>query len=111
MPFLAELKEAVGLKSFVKTAVAGEKKTAAAKKAALPTFKQYREKDGRFYFKLVAADGTLLLTSRGFDDGRSAGMAVGALKKGDLSAIADATLSEGVTDDAVKAALAALSAE
>jgi len=111
VPFLAELKEAVGLKSFVKTAVAGEKKTAAAKKAALPTFKQYREKDGRFYFKLVAADGTLLLTSRGFDDGRSAGMAVGALKKGDLSAIADATLSEGVTDDAVKAALAALSAE
>ena len=112
VPFLAVLKEAVGLKSFVKTAAGTEKKTAAKKeKAALPTFKQYREKDGRFYFKFVAADGTLLLTSHGFDDGRSAGQAVGALKKGDLSALTDAQLADGVTEDAVKAALAALTAE
>ena len=112
VPFLAALKEAVGLKSFVKTAAGTEKKTAAKKeKAALPTFKQYREKDGRFYFKFVAADGTLLLTSHGFDDGRSAGQAVGALKKGDLSALTDAQLADGVTEDAVKAALAALTAE
>ena len=112
VPFLAALKEAVGLKSFVKTAAGTEKKTAAKKeKAALPTFKQYREKDGRFYFKFVAADGMLLLTSHGFDDGRSAGQAVGALKKGDLSALTDAQLADGVTEDAVKAALTALTAE
>ena len=112
VPFLAALKEAVGLKSFVKTAAGTEKKTAAKKeKAGLPTFKQYREKDGRFYFKFVAADGTLLLTSHGFDDGRSAGQAVGALKKRDLSALTDAQLADGVTEDAVKAALTALTAE
>ena len=100
------------MKSFVKTAAGTEKKTAAKKeKAALPTFKQYREKDGRFCFKFVAADGTLLLTSHGFDDGRSAGQAVGALKKGDLSALTGAQLADGITEDAVKAALAILTAE
>lgn len=56
-------------------------KKAAAKKAQLPVFKQYREKDGKFYFKLTAADGTLLVTSAAFDDGKSAGMAIGALKR------------------------------
>ena len=33
---------------------------AAKAKVALPTFKQYREADGRFYFKLAAADGRVL---------------------------------------------------
>ena len=39
-------------------AAAGEERKAA--KAALPSFKQYREADGRHYFKLVDAQGRLL---------------------------------------------------
>ena len=85
-------------------------KKAAAKKAQLPVFKQYREKDGKFYFKLTAADGTLLVTSAAFDDGKSAGMAIGALKKGDLSVLETASYAEGATVDAVKTALAQLKA-
>ena len=38
---------------------------------ALPTFKQYREKDGQFYFKLVDAKGNLLLQSTGFASPRT----------------------------------------
>lgn len=107
-PFMEKLREAVGLRRFhaIKPA---EKKTA-AKKAQLPVFKQYREKDGKFYFKLTAADGTLLVTSAAFDDGKSAGMAIGALKKGDLSVLETAAYAEGATVDAVKTALAQLKA-
>ena len=107
-PFMENLREAVGLRRF--HAVKPVEKKAAAKKAQLPVFKQYREKDGKFYFKLTAADGTLLVTSAAFDDGKSAGMAIGALKKGDLSVLETASYAEGATVDAVKTALAQLKA-
>ena len=51
----AQLREAVGLRDLV---AGGHRRSAkAATKAALPQFKQYREADGRFYFKLRAGDG------------------------------------------------------
>jgi hypothetical protein len=37
-----------------------------------PTFKQYRDTDGLFYFKLVDRDGSELFISNGFDTGRAA---------------------------------------
>ena len=82
-------------------------------KAALPTFKQYREADGKFYFKLAAADGRLLLQSAAFDSGRDAGQWVNRLKTDGASALADAPVSrsEGVSVQDVSAALAALAAQ
>ncbi|MFT7722159.1 MAG: tryptophan--tRNA ligase [Roseateles sp.] len=102
-PFLQALRAAVGLRPYTDTAA-----TAAAKaqKAALPVFKQYREADGRFYFKLLAADGTLLLQSSGFEQGRDAGQWVARLKR---EGLADgAPVRREAADADIAAALAAL---
>ena len=78
-PFIRELRSAVGLRSLVQASTAA--KPAKAAKASLPAFKQYREADGKFYFKLVAADGRLLLQSTGFDAPKEAGQAIAQLHK------------------------------
>ena len=70
-PFLKELRDAVGLRRMV--AVTAPMAVEAKSKAALPSFKQYREADGKFYFKLAAADGRVLLQSHAFESGRDAG--------------------------------------
>ncbi len=62
-PFTTRLRHAVGLRDL--RTQTGDKKDKAAK-AALPSFKQYREADGQFYFKFVDAQGKLLLQSDGF---------------------------------------------
>lgn len=112
-PFLAELRRAVGLRPML--AVPAARKPAAeapAAKAALPSFKQYRESDGRFYFKLAAADGALLLQSDGLADGREAGAWVKRLKTEGASALEAAPVSvpDGVDRARVGEALAALAA-
>ena len=48
-----------------------------ASKAALPAFKQYRDTDGRFYFKLTDAEGNVLVQSNGFDSPKDAGKLIG----------------------------------
>jgi len=68
----------VGLRNLRATA---EAKAGKAARAALPTFKQYRESDGRFHFKLVDAQGRLLLQSLGFASPKDAGAAIGRLQK------------------------------
>jgi tryptophanyl-tRNA synthetase len=75
-PFMKELRHAVGLR-----ALASGNSTAAVKEAkvALPSFKQYREKDGQFYFKLVDAQGQLLLQSLGFPSPKEAGQTIARL--------------------------------
>jgi tryptophanyl-tRNA synthetase len=107
-PFLRELRSAVGLRSLVQASTA---KAAKATKTALPTFKQYREQDGRFYFKLVDADGRLLLQSTGFDAPKEAGQAIALLQK-DPQALQALTARlapvDGVTEADVQAALQAL---
>jgi len=116
-PFLATLREAVGLRRMV--AVAAPAPAAAASKVALAAFKQYREPDGRFYFKLVGADGRVLLQSRGFASGREAGQCIAALKADRAAALPDAPVARGegvsaqdVVDalDALRAAAAAAAA-
>jgi len=106
-PFLAELRAAVGLTAFTALPVAG---TTVEAKQALPLFKQYRESDGRFYFKFQGADGRLLLQSSGFDSGRDAGQWVARLKREGAAALAGlpAERVAGVSEDDVAAALAAL---
>ena len=82
-----------------------------AAKAALPTFKQYREADGKFYFKLVDADGRLLLQSTGFDAPKDAGQAIARLQRDGLGALAGHLAPvDGVAEADVAAALAALAA-
>jgi len=107
-PLLATLREAVGLRRFqpLKAAAAAAPKP----KAALPVFKQYREADGRFYFKLAAADGRVLLQSEGFAGGREAGDWVKKLKASGSAALAGAPVAraEGASEDEVAGALAAL---
>jgi tryptophanyl-tRNA synthetase len=51
-----------------------------------PSFKQYRESDGRFHFKLVDAQGRLLLQSQGFASPKDAGAAIGRLQKEGVAA-------------------------
>jgi tryptophanyl-tRNA synthetase len=106
-PFLAELREAVGLRRMV--AVGGVAAPVAKAKAALPSFKQYREADGKFYFKLAAADGRVLLQSTPFDSGRDAGQWVARLKTEGVAVVPDAPVAhgEGVSAQDVADALAA----
>ena len=111
-PFLQRLRAAVGLRSLsaVTHPAPATQKTS---KAALPAFKQYREADGKFYFKLVAADGRLLLQSTGFDAPRDAGQSIARLQKevGALQALAPLlTPVDGVPASEVEAALLALAA-
>jgi tryptophanyl-tRNA synthetase len=109
-PLLAQLREAVGLRRF--QPLAAVQAAAPKAKAALPVFKQYREADGRFYFKLSAADGRVLLQSQGFDGGRDAGEWVKKLKTGGTAALAGAPVArgEGVAEAEVADALNALAA-
>lgn len=105
-PLMRELRDAVGLRNLA-TVSGGAKKDKA--KAALPSFKQYREADGLFYFKFVDAHGKLLLQSRGFASPREAGQFIAGLKDArTLPAGSQAEPAEGVTTEQVISALQAL---
>jgi tryptophanyl-tRNA synthetase len=88
-PFMGRLRHAVGLRDL---RVQDNGKATKIAKPAKPVFKQYREKDGKFYFKLVDVDGQLLLQSRGFDSPKDAGQTIGLLQtqgSAVLSSLAD----------------------
>ena len=87
MPFMARLRHAVGLRNL--GSVEGAKAARTGKAIAVPSFKQYRERDGRFHFKLVDAEGRLLLQSQGFESPKDAGAAIGRLQKEGVAALAD----------------------
>ena len=110
-PLLRELRHAVGLRPLGATQQA---KATKATKAATASFKQYREKDGKFYFKLADAQGQVLLQSTGFDAPREAGQAIARLQQAPAEALAElAARLEPLDAEAhgqVVAALAALAA-
>jgi tryptophanyl-tRNA synthetase len=81
-PLMKELRYAVGLRDLRDTAPK-EKKVAAKK--ALPVFKQYRDNDGKFYFKFLSANGDLLLQSNAFDTPMDAGKYIAGLKAGSVT--------------------------
>lgn len=83
-PFMSSLRQSVGLRSLQAGAAVTSSKPV---KAALPTLKQYREKDGLFYFKLVDARGHLLLQSMSFESPREAAQAIAQLQAGGASAL------------------------
>lgn len=78
-PLLAELRDAVGLRDL--SSQAGAAVSEVGEKIALPVFKQYRESDGQFYFKLNDGAGALLLQSDGFASPRDAGQLIARLKQ------------------------------
>jgi tryptophanyl-tRNA synthetase len=109
-PFMAELKSAVGLRNLADQAGKTKKK----EKAALPSFKQYREGDGKFYFKFQDAAGRVLAQSRAFDSPQEAGRVIAALRNGtpvdDPAVAGTLALAQGIAAGEFGAALAELSA-
>jgi len=103
-PFMAELRQAVGLRRLDnRPAVPAKAKSA---KSAAPAFKQYREKDGLFYFKLQDAEARVLLQSRGYESPREAAQAIDALQKDGLAALqGHAQALPGVTEGDLVAVL------
>ncbi len=86
-PFMAALRHSVGLRPLHgSTAMPQSKKES---KVALPSLKQYREKDGLFYFKLVDPRGRLLLQSLSFVSPRDAAEAIAQLQAGGAQALLD----------------------
>ncbi|WP_340648301.1 tryptophan--tRNA ligase [Pseudoxanthomonas winnipegensis] len=105
-PFLGELRDAIGLRDLSSVSTV---QAQTAPKASLPVFKQYREADGKFYFKLSDAQGQVLVQSRGFDAPRDAGLRVAAMKEASsVDALPAADVELRVPADEVLAALAAL---
>ena len=118
-PFIGELRRAVGLRPLTQQLLSAEgfsstKFGKASSKINKPAFKQYREKDGRFYFKLLDADGRLLLQSLGFDAPKEAALAISSLQKQGSSALAGRQdmlqTAPGISQDELDTALAFFSA-
>lgn len=80
MPLLQQLRHAVGLRA-LDAGATEESREETRQKRSLPSFKQYREADGRFHFKLVDGDRLLLQGAR-FDSARDAGQLIARLKAG-----------------------------
>jgi tryptophanyl-tRNA synthetase len=102
-PFIKELRHAVGLRALSSGTSATAPKDS---KVALPSFKQYREKDGQFYFKLVDAQGQVLLQSLGFASPKEAGQAIGRLQTEGIDCLNDLSAFLEPTAPSVSAALA-----
>jgi tryptophanyl-tRNA synthetase len=96
-PFMGRLRHAVGLRDLRAQAVT---KVAKSAKASLPTFKQYRETTGKFHFKLMDAQGRLLLQSHGFDSPKDAGKAIGLLQQQGRTALSELAAQVEVAADA-----------
>jgi len=78
-PFMRELRHAVGLRPLA--AQSATRTGTQEDKPLLSSFKQYREQDGLFYFKLVSPKGQVLLQSTGFTAPREAGQWIARLQQ------------------------------
>jgi tryptophanyl-tRNA synthetase len=114
IPLLRQLREAVGFRDLSRMADASATDASAsaqAKHERAPQLKQYREQDGKFYFKLTEAD-EVLIESHGFDHPKDAGAWIARFKregKTALGAASDAVFARldpraGSALDALKAA-------
>ena len=110
-PLMRELRVAVGLRKLATpvTATAAAPTPQKPSKAALPSFKQYREADGQFYFKLLGSDGKLLLQSLGFAAPKEAALAIASLQQRGAEALTalagQLQVVDGVLPEDVTAAL------
>jgi tryptophanyl-tRNA synthetase len=102
LPLMRRLREAVGFRD-VSSANIGSMAASATDKAAAPQLKQYREKDGKFYFKLTDGGGAVLLQSLGFDNPKDAGAWVARFKYEGAAALDVATDAIVALDDQARA--------
>ncbi|HSO44870.1 MAG TPA: tryptophan--tRNA ligase [Rhodoferax sp.] len=102
-PFMGQLRHAVGLRPLQTQASTSAK----AVKQALPVFKQYREADGQFYFKLQSADGRLLLQSGAFASPKVAGQTIAALQADGITALQRSPVPMQVGPDLTESDIAA----
>ncbi len=111
-PFTAELRRAVGLRDL--RSVETSKQAVKAAKTALPLFKQYREADGKFCFKLTEPGGRVLLQSLGFASPREAAAAIQLLQSLGSAALVELQSAlqaqEGVSAEDIERALQQLAA-
>ncbi len=111
-PYTAELRQAVGLRDL--RSASASVKAAKTSKAALPSFKQYRESDGKFYFKLQESAGRVLLQSAGFATPQEAAKAIALLREQGELALGQMqetfVLQTGISEDDVLLALQQMSA-
>ena len=100
-PLAARLRRAIGLRDLRSGGTAETAKCVKFEKKALPSFKQYRETDSKFYVKFVDANGRLLMQSAGFESPKDAGQWVRELPLkdscADLLAQGKAHLAPGVS--------------
>jgi tryptophanyl-tRNA synthetase len=96
-PFMQVLREAVGLRSLVG---GGAKAGNVAKKSAAKAarFVSFREKDGSFRFRMLAADGEELLSSIGYADPKAAGAVVKRMQSEDIEVKAEGASYAAVVD-------------
>jgi len=105
-PFIATLRHSVGLRALESNASAAKSKTT---KGTTASFKQYREQDGKFYFKLVDPKGAVLLQSLGFASPKDAGQCIAQLREqGPTSLGSFGAMLAPMDDAANNAAISAL---
>ena len=106
-PFTAELRHAVGLRDL--RSASASVKAAKTSKAAVPSVKQYRESDGKFYFKLQESAGRVLLQSTGFATPQEVAKAIALLREQGTLALGQLqetfVLQPGISADDVLLAL------
>ena len=107
-PFTARVRRAVGLRSLDTQVETPSSK--GNKLSAGVSFKQYREKDGQFHFKLVDAKGQLLLQSHGYTSPKDAGQAIALLQRSGAEALPalQGQLAFQAADEQLTSALKAL---
>jgi tryptophanyl-tRNA synthetase len=107
-PFMATLRQAVGLRNLASETQTGVKKST---KTSGAVFKQYREKDGLFYFKFVDTKGELLIQSPGFESPKLAGLAIARLKAEGINALGSPMDTLNASTERIEAALQSLREE
>lgn len=105
-----QCRNAVGLRTFKPLRF---KKTEAKAKKSKASLKQYREKDGLFYFKLVNGQGKTLLTAGGLSSGKEVGARLQSFKASGLEALKDifCQLDAEASEAQVQSALGELTQE
>ncbi len=108
VPLVAELRDAIGLRSGAAVAVAAPAAASVPKADKPPRFASFRDGDGRFRFRLFSGDGEELLLSQPFDDPKAAGALQKRLRTlGGASAVVQ-TLADGTMLELDGAAVARL---
>ena len=83
-PLMSELRHAVGLRRLALPTVNAAKPK--SNKATAPSFKQYREADGKFYFKMISSAGRPLVQSGGYTFPKDAAAAMTLMQQTGVSA-------------------------